>query len=233
MASERARRLSVWITLGAVGIGILVWITFADTAWVVPLGQWIQGLGPWGPAIFAAVYATSVVLFVPGSLMTMVAGILFGIVEATIIVTIGAVIGCSASFLISRYLARDWVERRLASSPRYAAVDRVIGEQGFRLVFLLRLSPVFPFTPGNFLLGLTKVSFLDYTLASAGMIPGTVLYVYYGSVVGDLAALGSGAPAKGALDWTLLGLGLVLATVATWLVTRAARRALDEELGED
>ena len=211
----------------------LTWLVLAGDAWVVRLGSWIDGLGPWAAPAFALVYAVSVVLFVPGALMTMLGGVLFGIVEGTLVVTVGAVAGCSVSFLIARYLARDWIERRLATSPRYAAVDRAIGEQGFRLVLLLRLSPVFPFTPGNFLLGLTRVRFRDYTLASVGMIPGTVLYVYYGGVMGDLAVLAGGSHERGPLEWGLVIVGLLLATLATWLVARAARRAIDEQLEEE
>ncbi len=227
---SRPSRVPGWILAGALALAAVASVVFVDEALLIRFGRWVEGLGGWAPVIFAAVYAVSVVIFVPGALMTMAAGILFGIVEATVVVTFGAVIGCSASFLIARYLARDWVERHLARNSRYRAIDRAIGEQGFRLVLLLRLSPVFPFTPGNFRLGLTRVSFRDYTLASVGMIPATVVYVYYGRVAGDFAALASGAPTQGTLDWALLGLGLVFAIAATWLVSRAARRALAREL---
>ena len=108
-----------------------------------------------------------------------------------------------------------------------------MGEDGRRLVFLLRLSPVFPFGLLNYALGLTRVRFADYAIASVGMLPGTLLYVYSGKVVGDLAALAGGAPPpRGAGGTLLLVVGLAATVVATALVTRIARRALAEATGE-
>ena len=148
-------------------------------------------------------------------------------------VFVAAVLGSSAAFLVSRYLARRAIERRLASNPRFAAIDRAVGAQGRKIVFLLRLSPVFPFNLLNYGLGLTKVSFADYVAASIGMLPGTLLYVYYGKLAGDVAALAGGAaPEKGAGYYAVLILGLVATVVVTTLVTRTARRALKEATGE-
>lgn len=191
--------------------------------------EWVEGLGVWGPIVFIAGYAAAAVAFVPGSLLTLAAGAIFGIVKGVIVVFIGAVLGSCAAFLIARHLARAAIEKRIAGNPRFAAIDRAVGSQGLRLVFLLRLSPVFPFNLLNYALGLTRVRFSDYLLASFGMLPGTLLYVYYGRLAGDVAALAGGAPVRrDAAYYTVLVLGLVATVAVTTLVTRLAGKALRE-----
>jgi uncharacterized membrane protein YdjX (TVP38/TMEM64 family) len=190
---------------------------------------YVDGLGIWGPVVFIAGYALATVAFVPGSLLTLAAGAIFGLAKGTTVVLVAASIGASAAFLVSRYFARGLVERRLAGNAKFAAIDRAIGREGRRIVLLLRLSPVFPFNLLNYALGLTGVRFIDYLVASAGMLPGTLLYVYYGKVAGDLARLAGGAQAeRGAGYYAVLGLGLVATVVVTAVVTRTARRALQE-----
>jgi len=189
--------------------------------------QWVEGLGVWGPIVFIAGYAAAAVAFVPGSLLTLAAGAIFGIVKGVIVVFVGAVLGSAAAFLIARHLARSAIEKRIAGNARFAAIDRAVGSQGLRLVFLLRLSPVFPFNLLNYALGLTRVKFSDYLLASFGMLPGTLLYVYYGRLAGDVAALAGGAPVrKDAAYYTVLVLGLIATVIVTTLVTRLAGKAL-------
>lgn len=190
---------------------------------------WVDGLGVWGPVVFAVGYVVATVAFVPGSLLTLAAGAIFGLLEGTLLVLGSATAGAAAAFLVSRYLARGAVERRLAGNPRFAALDRAIGDQGRRIVFLLRLSPVFPFNLLNYALGLTRVRFRDFVAASVGMLPGTLLYVYYGKVAGDVARLAAGAGVeRGAGYYAVLGLGLAATVVVTTVVTRLARRALQE-----
>lgn len=194
---------------------------------------WVDELGVWGPVAFIGGYALATVAFVPGSLLTLAAGAIFGLVEGTLIVFVAATLGASAAFLVARYLARSAVERRLQDAPRFSAIDRAISIDGRRIVFLLRLSPVFPFNLLNYALGLTRVGFRDYLVASLGMIPGTILYVYYGRLAGDVAALaGGGEVEKGAGYWTVLVLGLAATAAVTAIVTRHARRALREATGE-
>jgi uncharacterized membrane protein YdjX (TVP38/TMEM64 family) len=197
--------------------------------YIPDFAQWVNGLGVWGPVVFILGYAVAVVAFVPGSLLTLAAGAIFGLVRGTVYVLIAATVGSAAAFLVSRYLARAAIERRLAHNARFAAIDRAVGAEGRKIVFLLRLSPVFPFTLLNYALGLTRVRFADYLVASIGMLPGTVLYVYYGKLAGDVAALAGGAaPEKGAGYYAVLGLGLAATIVVTTLVTRTARRALQQ-----
>jgi len=193
---------------------------------------WVSGLGVWGPVVFILGYAVAVICFVPGSLLTLAAGAIFGVVTGVVYVFVAATLGAAGAFLVSRYVARAAVERRIAGNPRFAAVDRAVAAEGRKIVFLLRLSPVFPFTLLNYALGLTRVRFGDYLIASVGMIPGTLLYVYYGKLAGDVAALAGGAAVeKGAGYWAVLAIGLVATVVVTTIVTRSARRALGEATG--
>jgi uncharacterized membrane protein YdjX (TVP38/TMEM64 family) len=194
---------------------------------------WVDGLGVWGPVVFMAGYATATVAFVPGSILTLAAGAIFGLLGGTVYVFVAATVGASAAFLVARYLARGAIERRMGDNPRFSAIDRAVGEQGRKIVFLLRLSPVFPFNFLNYGLGLTRVRFTDYLVASIGMLPGTLLYVYYGKLAGDVATLAGGAAVqRGAGYYAVLVLGLVATILVTTLVTRTARRALREATGE-
>jgi uncharacterized membrane protein YdjX (TVP38/TMEM64 family) len=192
---------------------------------------WVQGLGVWGPVAYIAGYVLATVLFAPGVILTLASGVIFGLVWGTVYTLIGATLGAACAFLIARYLARGFVERRLADRPRFQAIDRTVGRQGFKIVFLMRLSPVFPYNLLNYALGLTRVRFSDYLLACVGMIPGTLLYVYYGKALGSLAAVASGTQVqKGAEFWIFLGLGLVATIVVTTYITRIAGRALRQEI---
>lgn len=205
-----------------------------ELAGLIPaFAAWVTGLGPLGPVAFIAGYTIAAVAFVPGSLLTLVAGAVFGVFSGTLYVMIGATLGSAAAFLISRHVARAPFERRLGGNPRFAAIDQAIAREGRKVVFLLRLSPVFPFTLLNYALGLTRIRFTDFLVASAGMLPGTLLYTYSGKVAGDLAALASGqGPARGLGYYSVLTAGLLATVAVTILVTRVARRALTESTGE-
>jgi len=194
--------------------------------------MWLTGLGPWGPIAFVAGYVAATVAFVPGSILTLAAGALFGLPLGTLYVFIAATLGASAAFLVARYLARGAIERRLADDTRFAAIDRAIAAHGRKIVLLLRLSPLFPFNLLNYALGLTRVRYVDYLVASIGMLPGTLLYVYYGKLAGDVAGLAAGVKlAGGPAHWAVLLLGLAATIAVTALVTRVARRALNEATG--
>ena len=150
-------------------------------------------------------------------------------IHGTAIVFVAATTGATLAFGVSRHLARAAIERRIAGNERFAAVDRAVERDGRKIMLLLRLSPVFPFNLLNYALGLTRVRFGDYLVACVGMLPGTLLYVYYGALAGEVAALAGGATAeKGAGYYSLLGVGLVATLAVTTVVTRSARRALDE-----
>ena len=202
--------------------------------YVPEFAEWVDSLGFWGPAVFVLGYAAATLAFVPGSLLTMAAGAIFGLAKGTLLTFLGATLGSTFSFLVARYLARSAIERKLADRPKFRAIDKAVARQGLKIIFLVRLSPVFPYNLLNYGLGLTRVRLLDYVLAAFGMLPGTFLYVYYGKALGSLAAVAGGAaPERGPGDWALLGVGLAATVAVTAFVTRIARRALNEEVEDD
>jgi uncharacterized membrane protein YdjX (TVP38/TMEM64 family) len=191
----------------------------------------IANLGPWGPAAFILIYIVATVLFVPGSLLTLGSGVLFGVVGGSICVSIGSILGASCAFLIGRYLTRDWVSKQIEGNQKFKAIDLAVAKEGWKIVLLTRLSPVFPFNLLNYAFGVTQVSFKDYFFASwIGMIPGTVMYVYIGSLAGSLAAIGAQGRSRSAAEWTLYGIGLLATIALTVYVTRIAKKALDEKI---
>jgi len=193
--------------------------------------SWVESLGLWGPVVFVVGYAVATVALAPGSVLTLAAGAIFGLLEGTLVVVAGASLGAALAFLVSRHLARDAIRARIEKRFRFEAVDKAVARKGFRVVFLLRLSPLFPFNLLNYALGLTRVRFRDYLAASVGMLPASFLYVYYGKAVGSLAAIASGVEAeRGTEYWLLLGLGLAATVAVTTVVTRTARQALEEEI---
>jgi uncharacterized membrane protein YdjX (TVP38/TMEM64 family) len=220
-----------WIRI-VVAAAVIVLLVVAGKslgAYVPQFADWVESLGVWGPVVFIAGYIVATVAFIPGSILTLAAGAIFGLARGTAFVFVGATIGSVLAFLISRYFARAAIERRLQGNAKFANIDRAVGAQGLKITFLLRLSPVFPFNLLNYGLGLTKVSLRDYAIAALGMIPGTFLYVYYGKLAGDVAAVAGGAAVrKDAGYWTVLIMGLLATIVVTTIVTKIARKALKE-----
>ena len=197
--------------------------------YVEPFQRWVEAQGALGPIVFMIGYALAVVAFVPGSALTLAAGAVFGVGRGTVLVFIAAVVGSTAAFLIARYLARASIERRLEGDERFGAIDRAIGREGRKIAFLLRLSPAIPFNLLNYGLGLTRVKLGDYLLASFGMIPGTLLYVYSGSVASEVASAAASGGEGVALGRTALTVvGLAATAAVTIYVTIVARRALRE-----
>jgi uncharacterized membrane protein YdjX (TVP38/TMEM64 family) len=191
----------------------------------------IRDIGPWGPVLFVLLYVMATVLFLPGWILTLGAGAVFGLAKGAVTVSVAATLGATAAFLVGRYLARDAVARRLAAHPRFAAIDAAVAREGWKIVLLTRLSPAFPFNLLNYAFGLTRVPLRQYVWASwIGMLPGTVMYVYVGSLAGDLATLGQGARARTGAEWALYGVGFLATVAVTVYVTRIARGALDRRI---
>ncbi len=196
---------------------------------------WIDGLGATAPLAFVLLYIVITVAFVPASVVTLGAGVVFGVIKGSIFVFVGAMLGATAAFLVGRYVARDWVANRIANSSRFQALDDAIARDGRKIIFLLRLSPVFPFNLLNYSLGLSQISLKDYVVGSVGILPGTIMYVYLGSLVGNLAILGTGdgGPQTAMVQWIIRIVGLVATVAVTLYVTRIAQRALSKALPEE
>ncbi len=221
-----------WV-LGLLAVASLLLITYfldIQELFQVALAL-ISDLGPWGPVFFIVLYILATVFFLPGLIPTMAAGLLFGVLQGTLLVSISSISGATLAFLIGRYLARDWVAGKIQGNSKFEAIDVAVAQEGWKIVGLTRLSPVFPFNLLNYTFGLTQVSLKDYFLASwIGMLPGTVMYVYIGSLAGDLATLGSGERSRTPAEWALYVVGLVATVVLTLYITRIAQRALSRKV---
>lgn len=216
-------------------IGIALVLAALATAWLLlPLGewlrlfnQWIASLGVWGYVIFAAVYIIATVGLAPGAALTIGAGLVFGGLGFPLVV-VAATIGAALAFLMARYLARPWAERMIARRPKFKAVDQAVTEDGWKVVLLLRLSPLVPFNLQNYFFGVTEVKFWHYVAATfVGIMPGSALYVYLGAIG---AAAGDSGSQGSALKWIFFIVGLLATVVVTALITRKARARL-EKLG--
>ena len=195
------------------------------------LKEWIESLGIWGPIALGLIYVIATILFVPGTILTLVAGAVFGLVGGFITVSIASTVGAALAFLIARYFARDKVASMAEGNKKFNAMDKAIEEGGWKVVGLLRLSPAIPFNVQNYLYGLTKVKFWEYVLTSwIAMMPGTFMYIYLGTVSG--AALG-GDREKSLAEWVLLGVGLLATIAVTVYVTRLAKSKLDDDVDAD
>jgi uncharacterized membrane protein YdjX (TVP38/TMEM64 family) len=190
--------------------------------------EWIESLGSIAPIAFIGLYIIATIAFLPAFALTLGAGVLFGVWLGSIYVFVGATLGSIAAFLVGRYLARNWVAKKIAGNDKFKAIDRAVGKEGLKIVLLTRLSPAFPFNLLNYAFGVTGVSVRDYIIGSIGMIPGTIMFVYIGSLAGSLALIGTDAqPTNPTLQWTIRIVGLIATVAVTVYVTRLAKQALD------
>lgn len=193
--------------------------------------EWINKLGPSGGIAFICLYIIATVAFLPGSVLTLGAGVVYGVILGSIYVFIGATLGAIAAFLVGRYLARNWVVEKIANNDKFQVIDQAVGKAGLKIVLLTRLSPVFPFNLLNYAFGVTGVSLKDYILGSLGMIPGTIMYVYIGSLAGNLATIGTqNQPSNSTLIWVLRIVGFIATVGVTVYITRIAREVLEKEV---
>ncbi len=221
------------VLAGVLAAGVLSSLSFFPwSKWALELVEWIRGAGALGVGVYALAYVAATLLLLPGSILTLGAGSAYGPLWGTLLVSPVSVLASTLAFLFGRGTARKWVSRRVEQDPRFNAIDEAVGESGLTIVLLLRLSPVFPFNLLNYALGLTRVSLHDYVLASLlGMLPGTFLYVYLGSLVTSASALLSGErPAAGGWRQVLYWGGLGATLLVTVLITKIARKSLDKAL---
>ena len=229
---QRHRR---WIKVGSIVVAAAAALAIVhqlptDRA-VQVISSWVQGLGAWGPVIFAMIYLVAVLLFIPGAALTLAAGAIFGLWWGTLTVSLASTTASMIAFLVARYLARRSVRRWAKGYPKFAAIDQAIGDQGWKIVALLRLSPAVPYSLSNYLYGLTGVRFGAYAVTSwLAMLPGTFLYVYlgYAGRAGIAAAAGANQ-GRGVWQWVMLAVGLAATVAVTVYVTRIARRAIAQQ----
>jgi uncharacterized membrane protein YdjX (TVP38/TMEM64 family) len=220
------------LALMLVVIGAVLAAIFLPLAeWTTRLAERAREAGGVGVAIFFALYVISTVAAVPGSVLTLAAGFAYGPFWGLVLASPASIAGATCAFVLGRTLLRDWAARKVGSAPKARAIDAAIGREGFKLVLLLRLSPLFPFNLLNYLLSLSKVRLRDYVVASAiGMLPGTALYVYLGSLATTAAELSSAGNAGGGIRTVVYSVGLLSTVAVVVVASRAAKRALNAEL---
>ncbi|MEQ9232789.1 TVP38/TMEM64 family protein [Coleofasciculus sp. E2-BRE-01] len=194
--------------------------------------HWVESLGVLAPIVYIIIYNLATVLFIPGSLLTLKGGCLFGLFWGSIYVTIAAMFGAIFAFLIGRYLSREWVYKQIEHHPKFKAINQAVKTEGWKIVLLTRLSPIFPFNLLNYLFGVTQVSIKDYVLGSIGMIPATLVYVYIGSLASNLATVNmSNQPTTQETQiakWVIRIIGLMATIAVTVYLAHLAKKALDK-----
>jgi uncharacterized membrane protein YdjX (TVP38/TMEM64 family) len=219
---SRARlvRIALALLLLALCFAAMRFLPLGD--WIARFQQWVKGIGPAGYLVYIAAYVVFCVLGIPASPLTIGAGAIFGFVKGSIVVVIGATLGATAAFYLARTSLRTRVEAATKGNAKFRALDRAISREGGRIVFLVRLAPVFPFAYINFAFGLTGVSTAAYVIATfLGIIPVTLAFVYISAATVNAATTD--------MSGTRLAIniaGAVLAVVATAFVTRVAMKAI-------
>ncbi len=227
---ERKNAIVRLIILAVILIALFLAMRFLPIQeWLRNFNTWVAHMGVTGIFIFIGAYAVATVLLAPGSILTIGAGFAFGLWKGFLAVSAGSTLGAALAFLVARFIARRRVEAIAKGNDKFQRIDKAIGKEGVKLIFLLRLSPVIPFNISNYLYGLTSVKFWPYVLVSwIGMIPGTFLYVYIGTASqAAVSTAASGAAIKhGWQYWALTSVGLAATVIATILITKIARDAL-------
>lgn len=192
---------------------------------------WIQAQGMMGVIGYVVIYNLATVLLLPGALLTLSGGAIYGVVWGSVYATVAALLGATLAFAIGRYWAKGAVCRRLRRHRHFQILDAAVMQSGAKLVFLTRLSPLLPFNLLNYAYGVTRVSLPHYLIGSLGMLPGTVLYVYLGALIGDVATLETAHPMSASaqgLQMGLHGVGLLATAAVTVMISRYANRVLQQ-----
>lgn len=205
-------------------IGLLVFLVASiAVAWLnrdqltaEAVAAWVERSGMWGPALFIGIYMIAPALFLPGSLLTLAGGALFGPLTGALFSLTGATVGATVAFLIARYLAAEWVERRV--SGRLQAMKEGVEREGWRFVAFVRLVPLFPFNMLNYALGLTRLSVQTFAVTSfITMAPGALAYAYLGDAGREVVSGGPDLVRKGLLALALLAaVALLPSLIRRW-----------------
>ena len=199
-------------------------------SWLAGLLLQVGELGPWGLILFVLLYVAAAVTMAPAFLLSVAAGAIFGIWKGSALVLVSATLGATAAYGVARAISGTRLVKWMLRDRRVEIVRRAVVHEGAWVQFLLRLSPIVPYVLLNYALGMTRVRLRDFLLACFGMTPTIVMYAYYGKVVGDVAKIAAGiAPPRGPEYYTLLVVGLVATVLATMVITRAARRAIEQQ----
>lgn len=220
----RPRNIWRWVGIGAVLVAVSVgWIAFPVQDWLNDFNAWVEGLGALGYLLFGLLYIAGTVALAPGAALTIAGGLAFGLWSFPLVV-VAATIGATLAFLIARHLARSRVERAIERYPTFKATEHAVNEEGWKIVALMRLSPVVPFNLQNYAFGVTAIPLLHYVAATfVGIMPGALLYTYLGAA----GRAAGGDTSGGSLKWIFFAVGLILTIAVTVWVTIRAKATLD------
>jgi uncharacterized membrane protein YdjX (TVP38/TMEM64 family) len=214
-----------WMALGfGLIIALFVWWLVPVQEWIQGFQQWITGQGTLGYALFALVYIAGAIVLAPSAPLSIAGGVAFG-AWGIPLVLLSATVGASLAFLVARYVAQAHVVKLIRDRPKFKAVHEAISSDGWKVVLLLRLSPLVPFNVQNYVFGVTDIPFWHYAAATVvGIIPGTLLSVYVG-VMGQAAA---DLDSIGMLQWLFFGLGLIATILVSIWMSKKAKARLDQ-----
>lgn len=197
--SKLLRLLVLLIIIAGIGLAII----YRDQLDAAALEEWVRAAGTAAPVAFMLIYILGTVVFFPGAVLTLAGGALFGPILGTFLNLTAATIGATIAFIISRYLASDWVERK--TGGKLKQLKEGVESEGWKFVAFVRLVPLFPFNVLNYALGLTRIKLTHYIVASyICMFPGAVAYTYLGYAGKEAVAGGEGMIQKGLLALALL-----------------------------
>ena len=221
---SRARKILRLVAfLAALALFVLVFLWVKKTGLLAQSLEWIQSLGPWAPVVFILLYVATVIICLPAAILTAGGGFIFGFLPGAVFVLIAAVIASNMTFLMGRHLARAWISRKLGAHLKFQAIDEAVAAEGWKIVALVRLAPIFPFAITSYAFGLTRVSWKAYFVANFAMLPGTLFYVYLGSIGRTLTE-------KEPTPLWIKLTALALALVAVIYLARVAKRALAKRM---
>lgn len=205
-------------------------ITFLDAETeVLALIEWCREQTFWAPVLFIAIYALAVVLVLPGFVLTLGSGFLFGVLEGSVIVVIGETLGATIAFLVGRALFGTRLAAALANHPRFSFVNQRMRQNGWKVVLFTRMIPLFPFKLSNYFFGVVRYPFPGFVLGTLiGVIPLTVTTVYLGSIAADIATLGVRPEKRALWEWFVYAGGLLATMAAAVYVVRLGRQALKD-----
>lgn len=221
----------ILIPVVLVGALIFVLLYFDTEQMIRELFAWLQALGAWAPTAFVVIDMLAVILLLPGIVLTMGAGFLFGLPQGAMLVITATTLGGTSAFLIARHLFSERTTNYLRHHERLNAISDEFTPDGWKIVLLTRLIPFFPFKLSNYFFGITNFSLAHYVIGTViGIVPNTLFIVYLGSLTADIATLGKSHGTLTPAHWLSYGFGLVVTIVAIALITRRARRALQHYL---
>jgi uncharacterized membrane protein YdjX (TVP38/TMEM64 family) len=224
-----ARSTVVKVVIGvAVVAALIAAIRFLPIKeWLTDFQTYVRGLGALGYVVYALVYAVCVVFFVPASILTVGAGVIFGLIPGTIVVVCGATLGATLAFLLARTVLRKRIEKMTEGNPKFAALDRAITREGAKIAFLVRLAVVFPFTYINYALGLTGVTLRTFFLTTLiGITPATFAFVYIGAAAKEAATTANNT------KLAVFIIGGIAALAVSVFVGRIATKAINGEVAK-